>query len=317
MRELFEEADRLDAAEADQEPEDDDPSGRAARAEARRAAIRIAKERLAALDRAKEECEARAAEKKERWDSISAEDRPHRKVPTGVPESDDRANLTDSDSRLMKLKSGGYAQAYNANVAVEASHQIIVGTSLSSDPTDYYQLKPTVESVKEVTGESPEKYVTDAGYCSNANVSYLEEQGISALICPSRNLPELLEPPPSNPPAAEAPADSEMKVRQKMVLALSTEAGRATYSQRKCTVEPVFGQIKGSAGNPGMIGFLTRGIENCRVEWLLHCAVHNIGKLMRFGPQLHKEAELHRPQCVSNRRNVLNAGQISLNMAGF
>jgi hypothetical protein len=130
-------------------------------------------------------------------------------------------------------------------------------------------------------------------------------------------MPELSELPETDAAEAKEQPPANIKVRQKMTLALSTEEAQNVYRQRKCTVEPVFGQIKGSAGNPGMIGFLTRGIENCRAEWFLHCAVHNIGKLMRCGPRFQEADQPPRPKCVSNRVKLTNIGQIKLNMAGF
>ncbi len=45
---------------------------------------------------------------------------------------------------------------------------------------------------------------------------------------------------------------------------------------RKCTVEPVFGQIKEARG---FRRFLLRGLDSVRCEWGILCAAHNIGKL--------------------------------------
>ena len=63
---------------------------------------------------------------------------------------------------------------------------------------------------------------------------------------------------------------------------VSTAEGRAVYSRRKVIVEPVFGQLKGSAGNPGYLGFLRRGLIKCTQEWHWLCAKHNILKYIRF-----------------------------------
>jgi len=48
------------------------------------------------------------------------------------------------------------------------------------------------------------------------------------------------------------------------------------YRRRKCTIEPVFGQIKGPMG---VRGFLRRGKERVRAEWNLICAAFNIKKM--------------------------------------
>jgi hypothetical protein len=60
---------------------------------------------------------------------------------------------------------------------------------------------------------------------------------------------------------------------------LATKAGQAIYSRRKCTVEPVFGQIKEVRG---LRRFLLRGKENVSAEWLIWCLTHDILKLDRY-----------------------------------
>ena len=61
---------------------------------------------------------------------------------------------------------------------------------------------------------------------------------------------------------------------------LRTVQGRATYSKRKETVDPVFGQIKSPRG---IRQFLLRGLENVRHEWELIAETHNLLKLFRSG----------------------------------
>jgi len=54
------------------------------------------------------------------------------------------------------------------------------------------------------------------------------------------------------------------------------EKGRETYSKRKSTMEPVFGQIKRAKG---FVQFSLRGLEKMRGEWSLVCLTHNLLKL--------------------------------------
>ena len=60
---------------------------------------------------------------------------------------------------------------------------------------------------------------------------------------------------------------------------LRTKAGHAIYAQRKITVEPVIGQIKGR----GFRRFSLRGLSGVKGEFRLVCAVHNFVKLWRMG----------------------------------
>lgn len=64
---------------------------------------------------------------------------------------------------------------------------------------------------------------------------------------------------------------------------IDSEAGRAQYSKRMWTIEPVFGNI---TSNKGLDKFSLRGKAKVTGQWLLYCMVHNIEKLWRYGPEL-------------------------------
>lgn len=84
------------------------------------------------------------------------------------------------------------------------------------------------------------------------------------------------------------PDDSDSKPTResaaiRMRKKLDTEPGRQRYKQRRCSVEPVFGQIKGARG---LRQFLHRGQEKVRHMWRFECAVHNLLKIFRSGKRL-------------------------------
>ena len=62
---------------------------------------------------------------------------------------------------------------------------------------------------------------------------------------------------------------------------LSTKEGKAIYSTRGITVEPVFGQIKEVRG---IRRFRRRGIAAVSCEWKLIGTTHNLLKLWRARP---------------------------------
>ena len=66
---------------------------------------------------------------------------------------------------------------------------------------------------------------------------------------------------------------------------LRTKGGRAIYAQRKVTVEPAIGQIKGR----GFRRFSLRSLIGAKGEFHLVCAVHNLVKLWRTGVVLVRE----------------------------
>jgi transposase len=264
--------------------------GEAARRERRLATIRAAK---AALEQeAREAAEAiRAADAAERQRRAAAGEpkKPGRPpAPRDVPNDAAQRNFTDPDSRIMKNADKAFVQAYNGQLAVDASpHQLIVGCAVTNQAADAPHLAPMVEQVRAVTGGTPREWSSDTGYFSEPNLQALAQAGIAAFIPPERQphsqqpLPagvaQVLEAAGLGPPAA-AEAVSEAAAHAAMRATLSTEAGRAAYAKRKQTVEPVFGQLK---ERRGLRRFLLRGLAKVSGEWALWCLTHNLNKIVQ------------------------------------
>jgi hypothetical protein len=62
---------------------------------------------------------------------------------------------------------------------------------------------------------------------------------------------------------------------------IDTVEGRATYSKRLGIVEPVFGNIR---AQKRLDRFTLRGRIRVNIQWALYCLVHNIEKVLHFGP---------------------------------
>ncbi len=61
---------------------------------------------------------------------------------------------------------------------------------------------------------------------------------------------------------------------------VDSKKGKAIYSHRMSTVEPVFGNM---GTNKKLNRFTLRGREKVQGQWRLFCLIHNIEKLMRYG----------------------------------
>jgi transposase len=198
---------------------------------------------------------------------------------TVKPKATAQRNFTDPESRIMKAADGSFVQAYNAQLAVDAQHQVIVANDLTAMAADAPRLAGLTEQVIENTGVLPDTALADPGYFSGFNVEYLQWRGIQPLIPPDRQRhgspAAPVDPLPEEELARLSAADRQRHL-------VSTAAGRATYAKRKVTIEPVIGQIKGCAGAPGFRGFLRRGLVKCRQEWAWVCAAHNFRKYFRF-----------------------------------
>lgn len=76
--------------------------------------------------------------------------------------------------------------------------------------------------------------------------------------------------------AADAPEPRDANAVQQMMYRLGTQSGRALYSLRKQTVEPVFGIIKRVMGWRQMS---MRGLDKAQGEWSLVTMVWNIKRM--------------------------------------
>jgi transposase len=225
--------------------------------------------RLKKIREAKKAVEARAKEKaaSEGTDPKQAK-----------PKDKDQYNFTDPESRIMK-GADGFVQAYNAQAAVEADFQLIVGQTVTAAANDKEQLLPMLDQVELQSGQYPCEVLADSGYCSEQNLEQMDtelnpERRVDGYVATGRQKHgEYREPCPRGPLPRGATRVERMKRK------LKTKAGKVIYAARKTIVEPVFGQIKQARG---FRQFLLRGIDKVRAEWSLVCLTHNILKLYRL-----------------------------------
>jgi len=195
--------------------------------------------------------------------------------PVEGPGPTDQVNLTDEDSRIMKVAGGGFEQCYNAQAMVATDSLLVVATDVVQAANDKQQLPPMLGKLGAMPEElgKAETLLADAGYFSEANVQACVAAGIDPLIAMGRqphhpSLDErfaLAPPPPDNPTPVEA-----------MAHRLKTPEGKKLYALRKQTPEPVFGIIKSALG---FRQFLLRGLDNVRGEWTLVTMAYNMKRM--------------------------------------
>jgi transposase len=190
----------------------------------------------------------------------------------GVPEEKAQRNFTDPDSRIMPAPGGKeFLQAYNAQVAVDSQHQVIVAAEVTNEPVDRGQALAMVKEVKGNTGSHPEEVSADAGFFSTRAVIGLKALGVEPFIPPGKTKHTV-----HLPPAPRGRVPKALSVVERMRRKLRTRRGKKRYALRMETVEPVLGQIKQGRG---FRQFLLRGLSKVRGEWRLICAGHNLLKL--------------------------------------
>jgi len=240
-----------------------------ARRESRLKKIRAAKKALQTQAKAAAEAEAerRVAEGKP----------PKAPKPGSVkPDPKSQRNFTDPDSKIMKSSNKGWDQCGNAQ-AVANQEQIILAADVTDQANDKQQLEPMYDATRENLKrarirEKVGKFLADAGYYSEDNVSYLERKRVDPYIATGRlKHHEEIAPPRGRPPVG-------LSAKQRMARKLRTKRGRREYGKRKGIIEPIFGQIKQARG---FRQFLLRGLDKIRAEWRLICLTHNLLKLHR------------------------------------
>ena len=245
------------------------------RRETRLAAIREAKQALEdeARNRAEAEAEQKARDKGEDEDTVA--ERIAAAGENAVPKPKAQRNFTDPESRIMKTADGAFHQCFNAQAVVDAEHQVIVAAEITNCAADVANLIPMTEQTTTNAGRAPGQMLTDAGYCSENNLTQATElsaaTGTEFLIATGRTKHD--DPIPASP---RGRIPKHATPRQRMARKLTTKKGRAAYARRKVIVEPVFGQM---ATLQNAKQLLLRGIDGARGEWLLLAACHNLRKL--------------------------------------
>ena len=270
---LLAQAEAVDTAE-DAAPAGDDGHtlpAELARRETRLQAIAAARQRLEARAQARAQAEEarRAAEAAERTAAGAAPKR-YRKAPVATPRPREQENFTDPDSRIMLDGSTkGFVQAYNCQIGVDATAQLIVATAVSNNAADVGQLLPMIDQATTTVG-APAVMTADGGYKSDANFAGLAARGIDGYVACGREVYD----PEARCPRGRIPAAATRVDR--MARKLRTKRGRAIYRTRKHVVEPVIGWVKAVLG---FRQFSLRGLTAVAGEWTLVCVALNLRRM--------------------------------------
>lgn len=259
-------------------------------------------DQLAAIAAAKAKIEARARERHAREKAefdAKLEAREEKAAQTGkkpkgkppappseVPRAEDQVNLSDDESRIMKVSGGGFDQCYNAQAMVDTETMLVVVPEVTQAANDKQQVEPMLKKLNALPEglNAPATLLADTGYFSAGNVDACHQARIEPLIASGREghhphwQERFAEPEPI---AEDASAVDTMKHT------LKTQAGKKQYALRKQTVEPVFGIIKSVMK---FRQFMLRGLVNVQNEWTLVCLAWNLKRLAVLRPQSAQRA---------------------------
>ncbi len=254
-------------------------------------------DRLAAIATAKTKIEERAKERFERekadYDAklaaraakaATSGEKPRGrepKAPDPAPRAEDQVNLTDDESRIMKVAGGGFEQCYNVQAVVDTETMLVLVAQVTNAANDKEQVAPMVEKVQALPAglNQPHTLLVDSGYYSEKNVIICVDAKITPLIAVGR---EGHHPGWRERFTEPGPLPNDAGPVERMKHTLKTKAGRTAYALRKQTVEPVFGIIKSVMG---FRQFLLRGLVNVQTEWTLVCLAWNLKRMAVLRPQ--------------------------------
>ena len=94
-----------------------------------------------------------------------------------------RASESEPEARKMKHPDGGWSPSYNVQIVTEASHQVVVGITVTDAANDVHELAGGVEMVEQNLGRKPITMVADGGYASRDNVEQMARQEV-VLVAP-------------------------------------------------------------------------------------------------------------------------------------
>lgn len=187
-----------------------------------------------------------------------------------------KVNLTDPDSRTMKIPKG-WVQGYSCQ-AVATGNQIVLAATVTNQHTDHHQLRPMLQATRDnltAAGADADRMtvaVADRGYWDQHEIATIEtDLDITTLVATVRDRKLRSDDPP----------DPQRPSMAKMHRRFEHPVAKRIYRRRSTMIEPVFGQTK---TNRNLTGFLRRGLDAVNAEWRLEMMAHNLTKLWRATP---------------------------------
>jgi hypothetical protein len=146
---------------------------------------------------------------------------------------EEKANITDPESRIMKTHAG-CVQGYNAQ-AVVTKEQIIIAADVTHEENDVRQLNPMLDQAQnELSAVGVEEKIgvalADAGYWSEANIQNADPEGPELLVATKKNWKQRKAFREKGSPRGRIPKD--ISLRDRMERKLRTKCGWDLYRQR-------------------------------------------------------------------------------------
>lgn len=215
---------------------------------------RAAEERINALQDSIKELKKYREEKEESF-------RKERKKLKKKQKDDMKISVTDSQARIMKMNNSGFSPAYNVQLATDHKKRAIVGVKVVNNASDYGQLVPMLNQLKNRLGRVPDEFIADSGYFSHESIEKATKahKGCKLYIKP-RNTD------------SHNSTEGKSKVVIELEKRMATDEVKPIYNERASTAE----WANAVNRNRGLSKFFVRGLEKAQAMVCLFAIVHNM-----------------------------------------
>jgi transposase len=197
-----------------------------------------------------------------------------RNTPRGQWRREARVSTTDPDVRIMKLADGGFRPAYNVQLATDMDSRVIVGVTVTNQPSDQGAFVPMLAQIQQRTTRLPQAGLIDAGINTNATVTAAAADGVTiyAPVPARRGVTD---------PAARCADDSDAVAawRQRM----ATDEAKGIYRQRGAVAEWVNADLR-THRTLGRV--LVRRLAKVHTWALWAALAHNMLRTLAIVPHL-------------------------------
>jgi hypothetical protein len=202
-----------------------------------------------------------------------------------------RASTTDAEATVMKMPDGGFAPAYNVQLAQDTASRAVVGVDVTTQGTDYEQSEPMRAQVEHRAaaaaaaaadgdgdgdgdgggGRRVTEHLVDGGYVKLEAIDRAEAAGVAIYAPPKATK---ARPDPYARHARDTDGSAAWRAR------MGTDAGKAIYKLRAATAETVNADLRTYRG---LGRILVRGLDKVKCVALWSALAYNV---MHFGAAL-------------------------------
>jgi transposase len=186
----------------------------------------------------------------------------------GSGRRNERASVSEPESRCLGRRGGTAVQGYNAQAVIDAGTSgLIVGAHLSDAPNDCHQLQPALEALAPEAGRALVVLV-DKGYDQTEQIVRAQREQALVGLCPPQRRPNAKEHNAHRRGRRQWMWQQRRLMEQRFLCPLL----RALYRRRQPSAEAVFARIK---THMGFGRFKVWGKRAATSEWMLVCLAHN------------------------------------------